>query len=61
LDTIAILTGLSLGSLGSAGGLVWAASRVPAQAATLERWGGALLVAGLALLGAALHQFAAAN
>ncbi len=53
---VAALTGFSLLSLGSGGAFVWASGRRPMQAAMLERWGGALLVAGLALLGAALHR-----
>jgi hypothetical protein len=41
-------------ALGAA--LACAAPRVPAHAAALEGWGGALLVIGLALLGAAIRQ-----
>jgi len=47
--TLLILTSLVLGA-----GLAGAASRVPSHAVTLERWGGSLLVGGLALLGALL-------
>ena len=43
------LISLALGT-----GLACAAARLPSHAAALERWGGALLVAGLVLLGAAL-------
>lgn len=44
-----ILTSLALGA-----SLAGVASRVPSHAVALERWGGALLVAGLGLLGAVL-------
>jgi hypothetical protein len=47
---------LSLMTLVSGGSLACAAARTPARAAVLERWGGFLLAAGLALLGAGLHQ-----
>jgi hypothetical protein len=59
MNIIGMLTMLSLASLGGAGGFVWAASRSPSE--RFERWGGALLVAGLGLLGAALQQAASAN
>lgn len=49
-----MLTALILMSLLLGAGLAGAASRVPAHAVTLERWGGTLLVSGLALLGAVL-------
>jgi hypothetical protein len=45
----AILLCLSTGSA-----LAWAATRVPAHAAVLERCGGALIVLSLALLGGSL-------
>jgi hypothetical protein len=44
-----ILISLTLGV-----SLAAAASRLPSHAVALERWGGTLLVSGLALLGAAL-------
>jgi hypothetical protein len=47
--TVLILTTLTLGAA-----LAGAASRVPSHAIALERWGGTLLVGGLALLGAVL-------
>lgn len=45
---------LILSVLISGAGLSWGATRVPAHAVALECWGGALLVAALVLLGAAL-------
>lgn len=38
-------------------GLAWAATLVPAHAVRLERWGGSMMLAGLALLGVALPVF----
>lgn len=38
-------------------GLAWAATRIPAHAVRLERWGGSMMVAGLVLLGVALPLF----
>lgn len=38
-------------------GLAWAATRSPDHQAELERWGGLLLISGLALLGVALGRF----
>ncbi len=38
-------------------GLAWAATLIPAHAARLERWGGSMMLAGLALLGVALPVF----
>lgn len=35
-------------------GAAWAADYAPSHVVVLERWGGGLLVGGLALLGAAL-------
>jgi len=49
-----MIASLSLTSLVSGAGLSWAATRVPDHAGALERFGGTLLVAGLALLGAAM-------
>jgi hypothetical protein len=37
--------------------LAWTAAKAPARAVTLERYGGALLVIGLALLGGSLPLF----
>jgi hypothetical protein len=50
------LTVLSLASLGFGCALAWAARRRRSHAVALERCAGALLVAGLALLGAALQR-----
>lgn len=47
---------LSLIGICSGGGLACAATYRPNRAAVLERWGGLLLVAGLALLGAGLQS-----
>lgn len=52
-----MITALSLSSLAVGTGLSYAAVRVPARAATLERWSGGLLLAGLGLLGAGLPLF----
>ncbi|MBV9813498.1 MAG: hypothetical protein JO326_12170 [Acetobacteraceae bacterium] len=49
-----MLATLSLIGLVSGGGLACAAARRPTSSAVLERWGGTLLVTGLALLGAGL-------
>ncbi|WP_336486760.1 hypothetical protein [Methylobacterium nigriterrae] len=46
---------LSFACLASGVGLAVAALRDPARAPQFERWSGICLVAGLALLGAALH------
>ena len=56
LDAVTVLTVLSLASLGSGGAFAWAACRLPPYTAALERCGGALLIAGLGLLGAALRS-----
>jgi hypothetical protein len=45
---------LSLTIIVLGGGLACAADYAPSHVAVLERWGGGLLVSGLALLGAAL-------
>jgi hypothetical protein len=58
LNTVNVLTVLSFGNLCAGGALAWAACRLPPHAAILERCGGALLVAGLGLLGAALRSAA---
>lgn len=58
MNVINTLGFFSLVALCFGGGLVWTASQRPSHAMTLERWGGALLAAGLALLGAALHTSA---
>lgn len=47
---------LSVIGICSGGGLACAATHRPARAAALERWGGLLLMAGLALLGAGLQS-----
>lgn len=47
-----ILLSLALGT-----GLAGASLRAPSHAAALERWAGALLVCGLALLGAVLPVY----
>ncbi len=49
-----MMAALMLLSLTFGASLAGAASRVPAHTVALERWGGTLLVSGLALLGAAL-------
>lgn len=49
-----MLTALILTSLLVGAALASAASHVPSHAVALERWGGALLVSSLALLGAVL-------
>lgn len=51
-----MVAALSLMSLVSGGGFACAALRHRTRAAALERWGGTLLVAGLALLGAGLQS-----
>jgi hypothetical protein len=45
---------LSVTSLVAGVGIACAADYAPARVATLESWGGGLLMAGLALLGVAL-------
>lgn len=51
-----MVAALSLMGLLTGGSLACAAIRRPIHAAALERWGGTLLVSGLALLGAGLQS-----
>ncbi len=51
-----ILVGLIVMLIGTGGGLAWAATTRQGVATHLERVGGALLIAGLALLAYALRQ-----
>lgn len=49
-----VLSSLSVTAIVSGAALAYVSTRRPAHTATLERWGGILMVTGLALIGVGL-------